>query len=357
MNVPAIAETLPASRQPRSPADFGWTGPVRMPDLWDQLAPGTVVSFARIIRARRMTKQADLQHEARAAELALLDRFIQQHGELHQTYYCTNIVGGCALTEHHEVRGRRRLTRRVLHTVLNAANSELIAMETTCNTLTASANSVFGSRPSAMADLTIATDVVYSAMTRVLRAADDAAAPNGPPPDGTLTEAALEEVRQAEQFVNRAVHREGGFTYFQGVLGGAVLTLMLCSMLGVVSALYWSGVVNTPGLVGAVVFGALGAVTSVFQRISSDGVTLAFTPSRLRLMALGALRPLVGATFGAVAYFGLVAGVLGSAAASAGPASAFGVSVVTGFAAGFSERLATDVVKRAEAIGTVTTSG
>jgi hypothetical protein len=356
MNVPAIVEALPASRKPRSPADFGWAGPVRMPDLWDQLAPGTVVSFARIIRARRMTKRADLQDEARAAELALLDRFIEQHGELRQAYYCTNIVGGCALTEHHEMRGRRRLTRRVLHTVLNAASSELIAMETTCNTLTASANSVFGNRPSALADLTIATDVVYSAMTHVLRAADDAAVANGPP-TGTLTEAALDEVRQAEQFVNRAVHREGGFTYFQGVLGGAVLTLVLCSILGVASALYWSGVINTPGLVGAVVFGALGAVTSVFQRISSDGVTLAFTPSRLRLMALGALRPLVGATFGAVAYFGLVAGVLGSAAASAGPASAFGVSVVTGFAAGFSERLATDVVKRAEAIGTVTTSG
>jgi hypothetical protein len=67
-------------------------------------------------------------------------------------------------------------------------------------------------------------------------------------------------------------------------------------------------------------------------------------------------REIVGATFGAVAYFGLIAGVLGSAAASTGPTAAFGLSAVTGLAAGFSERLATDVVKRAEALGTVTTA-
>lgn len=156
-------------------------------------------------------------------------------------------------------------------------------------------------------------------------------------------------------FVNKMVEREGGFTYFQGVLVGALATFAFASVVGILSANYWPHVVTTAGLVGALVFGSLGAVTSVFQRISADGVALSFTPSRLRLIALGSLRPMVGSTFGAVAHLGLIAGLLGSAAASVSATSAFGVSAVTGFAAGFSERLATDVVRRAEAMGTVST--
>jgi hypothetical protein len=139
------------------------------------------------------------------------------------------------------------------------------------------------------------------------------------------------------------------------VLVGALLTFAVAAVVGVFTANYWSAVVSTGGLVGSLVFGALGATTSVFQRISSDGVALSFTPSRMRLMALGAIRPFVGATFGAVAYLGLVAGILGSTTTATSATVSFGLAAITGFAAGFSERLATDVVKRAEAIGTVST--
>jgi hypothetical protein len=59
----------------------------------------------------------------------------------------------------------------------------------------------------------------------------------------------------------------------------------------------------------------------------------------------GGLRPLVGVTFGAVAHFALIGGVLASVTETAGRAAAFGLAAVTGFAAGFSERFATDIVK------------
>ncbi|KHD77503.1 hypothetical protein MB27_10330 [Actinoplanes utahensis] len=319
---------------------------MRLPDLWDQLEPGVRIAFAKVILARQSTDDPSHREEARAAELALRARFIEQQGELLNAYYCRHCVAGCALTEGPG-------GSRALHTVLNRADTHLVVMETTCGTLAMQAMSALGSRSSTRPDLRMATDVVYAAMTRVLRAADEAAA--GSPDADALAGTAGNQVTEAKHYVSKLVEREGGFTYFQGVLAGALITCGLATVLGLLTANLWPEVVSPAGLVGSLVFGALGAVTSVFQRISADGVALTFTPSRLRLICLGAVRPLVGATFGVVAYLGLVAGILGSTTATAGPTMAFGLAAITGFAAGFSERLATDVVQRAEAIGAVST--
>ena len=335
-----------------SPADFGWTGPAYLFDLWDQLAPGTLVRYAAVLFARRKTADADRGDEARVAEVALRRRFVDQQGQLQNEYHAVKGLAGCALTERVETKGRRRVVRRVLHSVQDQASPELAALEHRCNLLVVRANSALGGRALTLADLRAATDMAFSAMTRVLRAGSDADTPSG----ANLARSATQEVAEAERVVGKMIEREGGFTYFQGVLAGAVLVFALSTLIGLATANYWPAVVSTPGIVGALVFGALGAVTSVFQRISADGVALAFTPSRLRVMALGALRPLVGSTFGTVAYLGLVAGVLGSTTVTANPTSAFGLAALTGFAAGFSERFATDVVKRAEAIGTVSTT-
>ncbi|TMM43860.1 MAG: hypothetical protein E6F99_00380 [Actinobacteria bacterium] len=360
----ATAEPAPAPSSPPtpptpvpdvSPAEYGWDGPVRLPDLWDQLAPGILVTFAKVIDARQATADLEYRAEARAAEVALRRKFVDQNGQLLNAFYCGNIIAGCALTERTEKRGRRHVTTHTLYTTLNRATPELAALEHRCNVLAVRANSALGGRASTVSDLRVATDMAFSAMTRVLRAADEAAAPDATK-DSQLIKAAAQEVAEAERVVGKTIEREGGFTYFQGVLAGAVLAFVLSTLLGIATAQYWPKLISTAGLVGALVFGALGAVTSVFQRISADGVTLTFTPSRMRLMALGSLRPLVGSTFGVVAYLGIVAGVLGSATVTASASSAFGLAAITGFAAGFSERLATDVVKRAEAIGTVSTT-
>jgi hypothetical protein len=142
-----------------------------MPDLWDQLIPGALVTFAKIIIARRYTKNQELRDEARAAELALGERFVQQHGTIQNAHYCANIIGGCALTEKVTKLGRRGETCRTLHTVLNRAAPELVALEATCIALTTKADAVLRGRPSLLPNLRVTTDAVFSAMTRVLRAA------------------------------------------------------------------------------------------------------------------------------------------------------------------------------------------
>ena len=75
----ATAEPAPAPSSPPtpptpvpdvSPADYGWDGPVRLPDLWDQLAPGILVTFAKVIDARQATADLEYRAEARAARHA-----------------------------------------------------------------------------------------------------------------------------------------------------------------------------------------------------------------------------------------------------------------------------------------------
>ncbi len=131
-------------------------------------------------------------------------------------------------------------------------------------------------------------------MTRVLAAADATT-------DESLT-AAETEIEHLRKRVRVAIQRQARFVYLQGWLYGTVVAVVLCVQL-----------------------------------------TLDFNAFRGRLLALGGLRPLVGAVFGAVAQFALGAGLFGADLAP----TAVGVFALIGFAAGFSERFATDMVERA----------
>ena len=126
-----------------------------------------------------------------------------------------------------------------------------------------------------------------------------------------------------------------------------MLTVAACAALGVAGDRWWGSIVSPPAFVASLVFGVLGAVTSVFQRMSTGALVLDFTTSRRQMRTLGGFRPFVGAVFGAIVYFGLIGGMLGPGVTSASPGAVVGFSAITGFAAGFSERLATDMIERA----------
>ncbi|HWN00752.1 MAG TPA: hypothetical protein VNO54_27185, partial [Streptosporangiaceae bacterium] len=75
-------------------------------------------------------------------------------------------------------------------------------------------------------------------------------------------------------------------------------------------------------------------------------------------IALGALRPIVGAVFGAVVYFAIIGGLLAVEAKTGKDASiTVAFFAVAGFAAGFSERFAADVLQRASSGILPTTQG
>lgn len=321
---------------PLRPADFGWTDKVRLPQLWEPLlepkgwvALGSVTSAHR--HAVKQANEPDVRDEAKLLRRCLRAKFEQQYGAIRNSYFCRNLAGGIVLVE----------APVDLQTVLNSDNDRLVALEADCHALVHEAKVAFSDSD----QLRPLVDAVYSAMTRVLAAADIAAVPE---PDGVRLAAAIaaaeREVEHVRTSVRVAIQRQARFVYFQGALVGTAAAVVVCVVLGLVGARVWAEYVGTAALVAATLFGAFGAVVSVFQRISTGNLTLDFNATKWQLLALGSLRPVVGAIFGAVVHFGLGAGLLG---ATDRPVATVGVFAIVGFTAGFSERFAKDMVERA----------
>jgi hypothetical protein len=330
-----------------TPADFGWTGDTGWSGYWAVLAdPTGIVPFGAVVSAHFQTVRDDrsipepARQEAAVAEQALRGRFAGFQGTIQNSFYCSRVLGGAAVTERPDNGSRR------LHTVLNSTQVELVQRESDCHLLAQQAASAFSG--SGRGQLEIAVDAVYSVMTRVLGAADICAGPAATSAEKAAAIATAQaEYRLAAVQVTAMIQRQARFIYFLGVLAGAVLTLLVGAGLGLLTAREWPELISTPALVAATVFGALGATASVFQRMSSDKLVLDFNAGRVQLLVLGALRPLVGAVLAAVIDLAVVGGVLGGASAGAAPSAAFGLYALAGFTAGFSERWATDMIETA----------
>jgi hypothetical protein len=317
----------------RTPADFGWTERPRVSALWDPLLDDSArVTLGMVASAHHLAASHDrpeVRDEARLLKRHLRTKFERQQGAVRNSYFCQHLPGAIAMVEEPQA----------LHTVLNSGNDRLVALEADCHALDHQAHTAFaGSRSQQPL-----TDAVYSAMTRVLAAADIAATGDEAALAPALA-AAETEVEHVRKRVEVAIQRQARFVYFQGTLAGTAVAVVVCVLLGMASARFWASHIDTSALVASALFGALGAVVSVFQRISTGQLKLDFNASRWQLLSLGGLRPLVGAIFGTVAQFALGAGLLG---VGERPASAVGVFALIGFAAGFSERFATDMVERA----------
>lgn len=329
-----------------TPATLGWTGPVRLPDLWSLVTdPRARVGFGKVVLAHDVPRtHPEVTDEALFLERLLRERFEAQQGTIENSYFCAQLCGGCALVE--QVGPGGAVDRR-LHTVLNSEVGDLVSMESECVLAVDQAASALCRAPQADS-LRMASDAVYSAMTRVLTAADLWADPTAAH-DARLSAlgAARAEVDQAFARVRATIQRQARFVYFQGTLLGAALTVLVAVVLGMLADRYWRGEVSAPALIGSTIFGALGAVVSVFQRMSTGALLLDFNASRAQLVWLGSLRPAIGAIFGVVVQFALVGGLLGSLSAGRSTGAPFGLFALIGFLSGFSERFATDMVERA----------
>jgi hypothetical protein len=321
--------TDPAARSPE------------LADLWALVDdPAAPVSFATLVRVRRRRLDQGLVAESREIETALTARFQQEHGTIVKSYINRHAIGGCALTE----TDRPDRPPRALHTVLNSTSDRLLSMETRCGVLFQDAVAVFADDRH-RAERVVATDAVYGAMTRVLAAAETLA------PGRRASEAerraarvaARNQVQLVTERVSLLIQRQARFSYLLGILAGAALALALAVGLSLVTARFWSARLDTPALAAAAVFGTLGAVVSVFQRISTGQLVLDYSAPVGQKYVLGCLRPFIGLVSGLVVHFLLLAGL---ATGQAGSTSvAFAATV--GFVAGFSERLLVDMVERA----------
>src|ERR1700722_834715 len=310
----------------------------RFPDLYDAATSASAhPSFKQVVQAWRLTKRKD-REDALAGDWLmprLREKFGQQHRGVEKDYYCDRAVAGGLLA-----------TDRTLHSILNTDRPALAEAEIACKVMAREAAIGFAGRR-LQPQIEEATDHAYSALATGLGAADKVARDDVGDQDKDLAIAsAAAEVRTVQQRIDVLLQRQARIEYFQGVLCGAVPAFALAAGIGIIAAHFWRSAVSPAALTGSITMASLGAVISVIQRMSTGSLVVDQTVAASQRRMLGALRPAVGAVFGAVAYCTLLTGSLATGATTSTGRQSFAFFALAGFAAGFSERFATDMLER-----------
>lgn len=328
--------------------------------LYFQITDEHVASFDHIAKAWWISHNPDkppkddqekrvsqfLEYEARKT-------FRKKYGDIEREYWNQKPFAGCALTSDGRV-----------HSVMNVTEPKLVLYEDLVHQLGRDAYRTFEQAAhwnkkaanKARQNLNEIGEMLYVVLARLILAAsvlDDE------DEDEDVQDKAVKALRieweSAQASVNEMIQRQARFEYFTGVGLGALITIPAMAAVGWASMRYATNVLNEPGepasLTAAIIGGAAGAVISVTQRMTTrarNPLVIDFTAPKLQKIVLGALRPIVGAVFGAVVYFAIIGGLLALQANTSKDASiASAFFAVAGFAAGFSERFATDVLQRA----------
>lgn len=330
-----LSEAVTAVEPEPSSGASGEASASRYPDLY-QAAVNGPATFRHLVQAHQLAASTDqLACDAGNWLIPVLSqRFSEVHGGIEKEYYCSEVVGGCLLAKD-----------RAVYSILNSPPPELVDVEIACKVVAREA--LYGLQGKRVVQQREeATDHAYSGLTRVMVAADLVAGGASPEEIATAIAAARTEVEVVKARVEILLHRQARLEYFQGVLAGIVPTFALVIAFGLAANAWWRSALVPSALVAAIAMSALGATISVIQRMSKGSLVIDHSASRWQRTMLGAFRPGVGAIFGSLAYFTLLAGVLAGGAAVGTPASV-AVFGVTGFAAGFSERFATDMLDQA----------
>jgi len=159
---------------------------------------------------------------------------------------------------------------------------------------------------------------------------------------GEVDRAIRDRLEKIESYYRKAAIRSGQIVYVGGMLFGMVPMLPL----GIVAAIAIGDATNHKSAAGIGILcfcaGAVGALMSVMSRMSAGTVRVDWEFGKDTLRTLGALRPFVGAVFGLMTFLALKSGVVGLQLNGGGDNSYY--FIIFAFAAGFSERLAQDML-------------
>jgi hypothetical protein len=149
------------------------------------------------------------------------------------------------------------------------------------------------------------------------------------------------ELKKIGTYYRSAAARSGQIVYVGGMLLG---TLPLALLLVLAIVLRLADAHNLAVRVGIVCFaaGGIGALVSVMARMTSGKVRVDWEFGKDTLRTLGALRPFVGGVFGLATFFALKSGVIALDIINGSRSTYF--YILFAFAAGFSERLAQDML-------------
>jgi len=283
-------------------------------------------------------------------EAELRRDFESRFGRIVNAYWCTKAYGGGLVTE-----------RGHIESSLSSRDSELMTIEVSIKQLARDAQRVFApeladGRPgqgsvqsSDAATLPEISATLFSALSRVLDAADVLEDPSADDSKRRNTmDATRAEWRLARTRAAILIQRQAAYEYFIGVLIGTPIALALYAGLGVLASKFWQSQVSASSLIAATICGALGATVSVTQRMAAGRLRIDYTASVASKRILGAWRPILGGLLGAILQFAIIGGLLTVQGTSPSPESPaiFAFYALVGFAGGFSERLAIDLLER-----------
>ncbi len=335
---PSIAAEPRQERQPRTIRRFGRRGfePVSFPELvW--------VHHLRQeeLRDRHLEPYAGpAEQRYRRMEAA----FEARHGEIINSYWCRDEASGVALT----LRPRPGMLPDVvrLHWATDWMTSgapELTTLLYRCETLAVEIGEVLRDTSKR-----VAMSRLFNTVSYVLAFAESPVAKDHDRAQ-QVADAQSAQLDELERYYRNAAGRSGQVVYLSGALLG-VLPFLLLAVVAALFGAFDAGRETTR--VGAICFtaGAVGALVSVMSRMNTGKVTVDWEFGKDTLRTLGSLRPFIGGVFGLITYFGLESGLVSLQIGDATGNQDFYFYVFS-FAAGFSERLAQDMLLGAATLG------
>jgi hypothetical protein len=330
---PTIAVEPREERGPRTIRRFGRRGyePVSFPELvWVHHLRQKELKDERIDPYSGPCEQRYRRMEA---------AFEARYGEIVNTYWCSTEASGVALTLRPRPGMLPDLVR--LHWATDwttRAAPGLTNILYRCETLAVEIGEVLRDTSKR-----VAMSRLFNSVSYVLAFAESPSVTDKEAVQ-RVVEAQTAELDDLERYYRGAAGRSGQIVYLSGALLGVLPFLVLA----LVAALFGAFDAGREAIrTGAICFtaGALGALVSVMSRMNTNKVNVDWEFGKDTLRTLGSLRPFVGGIFGLMTYFGLESGLV---SLKIGDGGGNGTNnfyfYVFSFAAGFSERLAQDML-------------
>jgi hypothetical protein len=265
-----------------------------------------------------------------------VERFEEEHGKIVDAYWCSNQASAVAVT----VKRRPLLLPDVvrLHWATDWATKEkpkLMTLLYRCESLAVKVHEVLRDTSQRLAMQSLFTVVSFLlGFAETDRSDNDRAV-------AEVDRNTRKELTRVEDYYHKAAARSGQIVYVAGMLLGMVPVALLIVLALVLRLADSHNLAARQGLI-CFAAGAVGALMSVMARMNSGRVRVDWEFGKDTLRTLGALRPFVGGIFGLMAFFALKSGVVALDIADAKRSTYF--YVLFAFAAGFSERLAQDML-------------
>ena len=299
-------------------------------------AVGPWLPFEEVVDAHwRWRRDPSVEEEYRAK----LARFESEFGDIVDSYWCESVPSAVALTDNPRRLGAPDLEFHRVSDWATKDEPKIAQLLHQCDQLTIKIARILRGPTRG-----IAMRLVMASATHLLSLVDEPAEHRR----NVDKEAALayerDELAKARLYYEEVGLRQAQLTYLCGMIFGAALVSGLALGIWAITGRNFSNRV-----VLAIALGGAGALLSVMARMSSpkSKFTLDYELGKTPLVVFGIFRPVLGAAFGLVLY-GALASSLVNLQLKSGADGTTALYGLLSFTAGWSERLAKDVLDAAE---------